>query len=267
MSVAEKLTEIAENVPKVFEAGVAQGYETGYQEGAQNAPMTDKADFWAKYQLKGRRENYDCAFGHPSYYDLDWNIKDFKPEYSMEPTSAYCMFRGINGEYRSVDLVELLDEQGVYLNFAGCKNLASAFAATNVITHIGLVDCRSATDINRLFFGCTGLDTIDKLIVKKSHTFTGVFSGCVSLKNITIEGEIGHRIQFHRSMSSLSGESILSIINALSDSVTKEEIDGVVSKPSVYFASKNIENVFGSVDSPTWLALVDSKPNWNFVLA
>lgn len=257
MSVAEKLTEIAENVPKVFEAGVAQGYETGYQEGAQKASVTDNADFWLKYQQKERRRNYDRAFANTETYDAGWDIKDFKPEYSMYVDSAYYMFRGIHGEYASVDLVERLKEQGVILDFSTCKNLASAFAYTNTITHIGVVDCSSATDINRMFMECTGLETIDKLIVHKGLTYTGVFSACVSLKNITIEGEIGNTIQFHRAVYNLSGSSILSIIIALSDDVTGK---------SVYFNLENIINVFGSEDSPTWLALVDSKPNWNFVL-
>lgn len=266
MSVAEKLTEIAENVPKVFEAGVAQGYETGYREGAQKAPMTDNDLFWHRYQDNGMRTNYDYAFStrayvsHPEFF---WRTSEVKPKYPMYVTSADHMFYNLQGDYKELDLTQL----GHELAFTGCKNLAYAFAKTSSIRHVGIIDASKAKDVQRLFFECTGLEKVDRLVVHKGLTWTGAFSACMSLENITIEGEIGHRVQFHRNMSSLSGSSIISIINALSDDVTEDNIGGEVVEPSVYFSSSNIEKVFGSVDSPTWLALVDSKPNWNFVLA
>ena len=256
MSVAEKLTEIAENVPKVFEAGVAQGYENGYAEGHEEGVRS--TGFWAKYQQKGRRKNYDRAFANPDEYDAGWYIKDFKPEYNMRPDSAFYMFRGIHGERGEVDLVEVLKEQGVTLDFGNCKDLCRAFGNTNVIRHVGEIDAHSADDVRYLFYENSGIQTVDKLIVKKSHIFTGAFSHCFSLEHIIFEGEIGNTIQFHRYTTGLDLESIVSIVDALCADVTGK---------SVYFGTDNIKRVFGSVDSPTWLALVDSKPNWSFVLA
>jgi hypothetical protein len=38
MTIAEKLTEIAENMQKVYDAGYAKGYEDGYAKGYEDAP-------------------------------------------------------------------------------------------------------------------------------------------------------------------------------------------------------------------------------------
>lgn len=251
MSVAEKLTEIAENVPKVFEAGVAQGYEAGYEDGKNGA------DFWKKYQLTGRRTDYSHAFSNyddynPSIEDQGWDTADFKPEYSMQPTNAEYMFSGIRGE--KMDLVECFESRGLTLSFSGCKNLRQAFSRTSSITHIGVIDARNATDISRLFMYNTKLEKVDLLIVKKSHTFTGVFSNCPSLRTITIQGEIGNSIQFHRDTRSLSEYSVKNIVYALSDDVTGKTIT---------FHTETADRL-GGENSAEWEKLMASKPNWTF---
>ena len=58
------------------------------------------------------------------------------------------------------------------------------------------------------------LKTIRTLTVAQSNTYSGWFSGCGALENITFSGEIGNNISFADSPN-LSSESVTSIIDAL----------------------------------------------------
>ena len=68
---------IAENVPKVYEAGKKAEYDA----------------FWDVFQLNGTRANYEYSFASRC-----WNEKNLKPKYPMTPTGAQRMFQ--NSDYR-----------------------------------------------------------------------------------------------------------------------------------------------------------------------
>ncbi len=187
MSIAEQLTTIAENVPKVYEAGKKSEYDK----------------FWDAFQNNGNKTNYYVAFYGPS-----WNNDNFKPKYLIKPSSLNSAFAscGISG-----DLTGLCE-----LDTSNCTNFSSAFNGCTGITRVGVIDCRKASGNVQPFKGCTALETIDKIILKSdgTHGLT-TLTDCTSLMNITIEGVQG--VSCDVSSCPLIYDSIMSIINALKD--------------------------------------------------
>ena len=112
MSIAEKLTTIAENQQRVYDAGYAVAdrhgqitanlrYQEGLEEGFQNGYVYGESDgitqgmqnaydeFWDTYQQNGNRTSYLCSFG------AGWTDEIFKPKYPINATSiADRMFSG-----------------------------------------------------------------------------------------------------------------------------------------------------------------------------
>lgn len=72
MSIAEKLTAIAENVPKVYEAGQKKEYNR----------------FWDLYQNSGEIAGYAYAFA-----GFRWNDSTYTPKYPIVVSNATCMFQ------------------------------------------------------------------------------------------------------------------------------------------------------------------------------
>jgi hypothetical protein len=70
MSIQEKLTTIAENVPKVYDAGIAEGRTQEW------------SDFWDAFQNNGNRRDYGNAFGGLSKY-TGWNDTTYDPKYPI----------------------------------------------------------------------------------------------------------------------------------------------------------------------------------------
>lgn len=254
MSVAEKLTEIAENVPKVYDAGFAngeqKGYEAGHAEGYSKG-TTDGARsadnrWWQRFQKSGNRTNYDYAFSNADGSQIEWHWNDVNPVYAMVPTTARYMFAELSpGSH--IDLVERLDETESTLDFSKCEDFA--YMLTNSgISHIGEIDASSAKNLNYIFYAAYTLKKVDKLIVNEGLTFTGAFSSCMELTDITIQGKIAHSIQLHRGSVPLSAASIKSFITHLSY---------VGGSPSISFALSTIRKAFGSETSESWQILTD----------
>lgn len=75
MSTAEKLTIIAENQQKVYDAG----YEKGKAEGGDSYYDT----FWDVFQNKGGGVNYSWAFAYPK-----WNNTNYNPKYQLRGSAT-----------------------------------------------------------------------------------------------------------------------------------------------------------------------------------
>lgn len=229
MSIAQKLTTIAENMQAVYEAGKKSEYDT----------------FWDSYQDNGARASYSRAF-----MERGWNNVTFKPKYDIIPTGnaisifQYCAVRG--------DLAELLENQNVILDFSQVTTLTQGFLGCSLMTRIGIINLSNITaNANSLFEGCKNLETIYKLIMPTANisVYTAWFANCNALKNIVIEGDILTNIDFHWS-TGLTKASLDSIISHLSDTASGKTI----TLPST--ASAN----YGS----GWDALIATKPNWTF---
>ena len=211
---AEKLTTIASNVPRVYEAGAKSEYDR----------------FWDAYQQNGTREVYEYAFAGNG-----WNNDTLKPKHPICPTFASNLF--LNCTYAG-DLRDLR----VTFDFSQCQTISNLFGYFGGLTAVGDIDTTSSPTCTALFIKDRALVTIKKLILKDdgSQTFTNCFLNNDSLRNIEIEGVIGQDIDFQHS-TKLSKASIKSIIDALSSSVSGNSVS--LSRGAVIEAFRSGENL------------------------
>ena len=229
MTTAEKLTKIAENQSKVFEAGQKAEYDK----------------FWDIFQENGNKTHYSFAFA-----GYGWTSDVFYPKYNMKPQYTSSMFQQSGME---IDLVQRFEECGVTLDTSKSLQVGSMFYNTR-FTRVGVIDCRGTTaSISGLCSYSRYLHTIDKIIVSASHTWGSSFVNCVALENVDFEGVIGAAIDF-KDCVKLSKASITSIINALS--ATTSGLTVTLSK-----AAKE-----ATFTTDEWSALIATKPNWTISL-
>ena len=233
MSIGEKLTTIAENEQKVFDAGKQAEYDA----------------FWNTVQLNGNRTSYLYGFAGST-----WKEANFKPKYDMYVTNANYMFAysAIKG-----DLVEYLEELGIVLDFSKNGGYNNTFQQTD-FTRIGVVEfaINPTSPLTGTFMNSELLETIELLKIADSgqQTFGSTFNGCTALKHIKVTGKIGTAFDIH--YSPLDKESILSIANAVLDKAftIKFNLDAV---------NKAFETSEGANDGSTsteWTNLWIDKP-------
>ena len=195
MTTAEKLTQIAENQQRVYDAGFTAGQAQG---GADSYYDT----FWDAYQQNGSTTGVSYMFA-----GLGWTDETFKPKYSLARAyTANYMFAG-TGITDISHLPRMTVRYGI----------GHMFFNSTAIAHVGeiYVDSTSLT-LTSMFQGATALHTIDKLTVQSGNNYTNAFSNCTSLANITFDGVIGNAISFANS-SLLTDASVQSIIDHLED--------------------------------------------------
>lgn len=299
--IAGKLTEIAQNQQKVYDAGHSKGFieqqgiideylayfakikevtntnasnttyivddtPTGeyyiaisdcigdsFADGIVDGRYAVLDEFWEAYQNGGNRTEYRNAF-----YGSGWTDTTFKPKYSIRPVGS------VQGMFQSSsikNLAEILEAQGVVLDFSACTTLSYAFYLSKV-THLGVIDTTSATSISDTFTYSYDLHTIDLLRLKSngSQTIGSPFMRCDSLKNITIEGAIGDNINFKD--SPLSKSSIKSVMGCLSDSATEKTITFKMSAVNEAFKDSEEDGLV----TTEWIELAGTKPNWTIGL-
>lgn len=217
MSVAEKLVTVAENVPKVYEAGKKSEYDK----------------FWDIYQDNGERSRYYYAFA-----GVGWNDNNFKPKYDLIliGSSIYCFTYS-----KITDLTELLNNAGVKMDTSNAADLRSFFEYSTV-TRVPTIDFSGVTTLKNCFYEAKRLTYIEKLVLKASHTFSSVFINCISLKDMTIEGTIGQNGFNVRYSKSLTVASLISILTALSKDST------VASGKSITFATEHQPVIEGDAE-------------------
>lgn len=239
MSIAEKLTTVAENVPKVYEAGKTAEWNA----------------FWDAFQLNGNRTAYDYAFYScgDSAANGGWTDELFKPKYDIKPKgTCYSMFFRSNIK----DLTKI--GCGVDIDFSQATTFNAIFYSSGIVT-LGVLDLRNVTNISQAFQYCNYLKTIEKIILKDDGSQTisdTTFQWASELQEIRFEGAIGSNINFQW-QSKLSKASIENIIAHLSDTASGKTL-----------TLKQIA-VMSNIGSPyeqEWLDLVATKPNWTISL-
>ena len=204
MSIAEKLQTIAENEPKVYDAGKKAEYDS----------------FWDVYQQNGNRRYYHSAFSR------QWNDDCYNPKYPIicgdGEYDAYSIFQGAEITDTKVDIY------------------APGYASS-------------------MFYTCSNLKTIRKLIVTEKTEYGSMFYQAYAVENIVYEGVIANNLSM-AACSKLSKASIESVINALSTTTTGKTLS--LSKTA-------IQSAFGTnYDSSTeWTTLKNSKSNWTITLS
>lgn len=203
--------------------------------------------FWDSYQKKGTRTDYQLAFAGQG-----WTDDIFKPKYPINVTYAFEMFRDCN----------LSDLSQFDIDFSSNTSFSN-FAYSSEITHFGVIDTRSSNALSYSFYGCTQLETIDKLILRDDGTQTlggyQTFQSCTKLKNLTIEGMIGNTCNF-QGATKLSKQSLTGIVNALSTSSVDQSITFKEDCVDYAFAEQNLFEVLPNTDT-----YGDSVTNTTFI--
>ena len=275
MSIAEKLTDIAENVQKVYDAGVSIGNElgqaAGYYEGSQEGMTAEYNRFWGAYQDYGKRPNYENCFS-----GRGWNDETFKPKYDINTSSGYMLFRrtGIT------DLGAILNRLGRRIEIDGQDDWSLRYSCAEVLlTNLdGVVINGPIAYLKYTFSTAKNLVSIAPVLeVTKETQFENAFLRCEALEEVRFSGEIGQDgLDLHWS-TKLSKASTKNIIGCLSDDTTGKTI--TFSRDAVdatfdpgYFEEHPLGGapiwVVGSVGylGMEWLNLVATKPNWNIIL-
>lgn len=184
---------------------------------AENEPKVYKAGqkaecnkFWEIYQDKGKRRNYANAF-----VGQGWSDETFNPKY---------------------DIV--------------CSDNGYACMSYSLITDTKVnIDVSKSANSKNFFQASTLLKTIRKLFVSEKTVFTNMFSNCLSLENITIDGVIDADVSFG-DCPKLTHESLISIINALKTFETVNTTERF--EYGEYGGWNEFNNDFGDPKGITW---------------
>ena len=193
MSIADKLNTIAENQVAVFDAGAD----------------SEREAFWNAYTKNGTRTNYNYGF-----YSTGWDDVSFRPTRNIVINTANSTFRGC----AVTDMVAILNECGVTLDFSKCTVFTSTFYGMTTTT-LPVIDTSSCGALTTIFASMANLVSIEKLILKSNGatTFSSIFQSTPNLEEIRIEGAIGNNGFSVSPCTKLSHDSLMSIIDHLKD--------------------------------------------------
>lgn len=242
MTTAEKLQTIAENVPRVYEAGAEAGKKAEY-ESRWNA-------------IHNSLSNWGCR---NAFAGASWTNETFRPTRDIHVDDAYMLFRHSRIE---VDLPSLLEELGVQITFQTGIAMQYTFYGTH-FTRLGVFDFSDCYYSNGCFSDSDKLVTIDKIICNKNTKFTDAFDWLYALENIRFDGELAKDGLNLKDSTKLSRESLESVVNVFSTTAT---FSATLSKAAV---DKAFETAAGANDgstSPEWLALKATRQNVNIIL-
>ena len=170
--------------------------------------------FWDSLQTYGQRTNYAQAFTTVFPEEI------FKPKYDIIPANAYQMFGCISGGVvtKNINKLPNVFESGAIIDFSKCSNIEDLFKENRSIQYVGIIDTRSASNLNQVFARNYALVEIEKIILKEdcTQTFTNTFAYNEKLESITFEGIIGKSLNFQWS-SLLTVESAKNIIQCLAN--------------------------------------------------
>lgn len=192
MSIAEKLTTVAENVPKVYKAGQKSEYDR----------------FWDSYLRSGTN-----IYGAYMFAGQGWDDNTFRPNKNISVAAT------ATGMFRQSIIKNLKECLGSYtLDLSGVTKASACFGYMEVLTVVPKIDLSSLTTSTYLFQDDTKLTTIEEIRVSEATTFTSAssFAGCTSLTHLIMTGTLAtNGLDLH--WSPLDKESLLSILGVLQD--------------------------------------------------
>jgi hypothetical protein len=250
MTIKEKLTKIAEDMPKVYEAGKTEGIAEGKQ--------AEYDAFWDALQENGKRTAYNRGFSGAS-----WNDKTFFPKYDIKPMWAIV---GTFIECGVTDLEARLKECGVVLDTSNNYNYGQVFSSGKFTIIPEIVFSGFAGVTYETFANTSALHTIRKITLLEgfNQAMVDTFTKCTALENVVFEGVIPKSINMQWS-EKLTKASITSVINALSTTATGQT--ATFSKTAVNNAFATTAGAGNGSTSAEWLALVATRSNWTIALA
>lgn len=187
MTIALKLTKIAENQEKFYDSGYRAGYETGKEAGHANGFAAGVAEHFRSYYRRCNAvENFLYAFA-----GVGWS-------------------NGV-GAYDVATYIPTED-----MTFKCDTNSANMYAYSNVTDTVAAIDLSKAVNnVSSTFANATKLVTIRKLIVSETTPTVG-FSGCGKLENLTVEGIFGRAVNL-AACGALRNESVQNVVDHLKD--------------------------------------------------
>ncbi len=248
MSIADKLTTIAENQQAVYDAGYAQGQSQGgggggYDQGFEAGKQSQYNTFWDMFQQNGTRTNYRYAF-----YNTPWDDANFNPKYPLKIVG--------NAEYAFVGTTFVWADKVLEVDLSQAASLFWSFR-NNQFTRLGKCDLSSATNVNGTFSILPNLVEIEEIVSRADLPWDGTFYMCQNLESITFSGVIGSNGLNFANSTRLNKASIASIINALSTTT---------SGLSITLSKTAVTNAFGSTTATEWTTLIGTKSNWTISL-
>jgi hypothetical protein len=241
MSIAKNLTTIAENVPKVYDAGHAKGL----------------TDFQNMLTRNGQRGVYTNVF-----QGADFSGFTFNP--TIYPTQLGGVFYNYNGaEFpKGIDFSKAINEESVtdtgkipYQLFAYCRNQERIPDMNIPVQYY----------YTHTFRTCY-VKKIDIIRVAETTQYSNAFSGCVYLEDVTFEGTIGSNISFAN--SPLTVECMKHIIEHLKDFSGDAENyhKYTLTVKNSAFSKLDTEGATAEYNGEacTWAELIDNK-KWNLV--
>ena len=202
MSIAEKLTTIAEKMDEVYNAGV----EAGKSQGGGDV------DLWKMVTGDGTRTDFTRAF-----YGCDYSGAVFSKPVAPTGVIAQCF-----DQYKGTSLPKNLDFSHAQLSSG---NLTNMFKDAKNLTEV--YDLKLPTPTAKHFYtfiGCSVLEMVENFRCSEATGFERTFEKCYALKDINIIGTIGQNgFDIHWS-TNLSKASILSILNACNIDVTSSPV-------------------------------------------
>ena len=212
MSIADKLTTIAENEQKVYDAGAKSEHDK----------------FWDAFQENGKRVSYSNVFLEAIRY---WSKESFKPKYNIAPKgSIYSMFyirdHGyVPTVYPKIEMDKLEDELGIKFDFSNATDFSYAFADGGFWRTLNVIDISKATNTSYAFYGgyTSGLGEyrlarINELIVSENTPFdSSTFGYQNELTKLIVSGTIAKNGFNVQHSERLNYASLVSIKNALAD--------------------------------------------------
>ena len=264
MSIADKLTLIAENQQRVYDKGFENGQKAGgsgggsYEQGFVDGKQAEYDNFWNNYQDNGNRTQYTNAF-NGSY----WKDEMFNPKYDFIFTKCNTMFQN-SGITR---LATKLKEKGLKFDTSAitASNALQMFQSASV-KDIPELDLRNATNIGYVV-GSEYIETIEKIILSEKAT-TGLgtaFNKARKLTHCIFDGVLAITGLDMKDCVLLDKESITSLINILSTTTS-----GLAVTLSLQAVNKAFETSSGANDgsnSTEWQTLVNTKQNWTINLS
>ena len=215
MSIAGKLTTIAENEQRVFEAGKT----------AEWNEMWDGLQMGSSGDLGGREDyTYFCHYNKFIVNEKTWN---FKPKYDIKPTKASQMFYKLNYnnagkilyEGLTIDLAQWLEEIGVTLDLSNCTNVQSMFQYAWIFNRLPVLDLSKCTTnaATSNMLNNSYVETIDGIIASEETVLNNIWSsGTTKLSHCPFSGVIASNVSV-TFQTKLDYESLMSIINCLKD--------------------------------------------------
>ena len=208
MSIAEKLTTIAENIPKVYEAGKASGmggYEQGFNDGKNS--VINLGELCQTIQF----ENFN-VFGKS---EVELNLQNC--------TDLRGLCSPKIAQNKNVTVERLVINCNSPTNINGMLSANFNNARDYTLKHLTFnVNTANTTDVGYAFYGMSALEIIDGTPLDFSSvvtdvTISNVFHSCNALVEVRfVPLTIKRKFNLQHS-SRLSAESIQSIIDGLAD--------------------------------------------------